>query len=305
MTRHLLSIAIVLFFGAMMTFLARDHIIPMVEYGDATTVSGAQLSDTWSGIDEWSRVSFNNAPIGIMRQVVTQTGEGYAASVEAIIETPFLEASVHGSAVMNDRLELEEFIMNLTKGNGKDAMQLAGLVTGGTLYLRLKSPTGMQFTDIRLSDPITLNLTADALMSSAMLRPGESYLMDVYDPLWGMDAGKMRVTMVGDETITLPGGSTETIRVETAMSKIRMVVWLDPETRQPVRREVSYERGRRDSGQSFGGLARLALSMTRIPLDQRSREEYAELRTQIDPPDLELDEMRGENQGDQIGRAHV
>lgn len=298
--RHLLSAAIVVFFLAMMALLARDHIVPMMQYGDSTTVSGAQLADVWGGTDEWMDISLNGTRIGAMRQVVEKDALGYNAAMKGILRAGFISGELQTAATMNERLELQAVSMRVSLGQGRD-VELAGRVQGRDLFLRLKSDRGVKFTRIALREVPTLNVASDALFAGRQMEAGDSYLMDVYDPLWGMQAGKMRVAMVGEESIETESGTIRTRMAEASMPNVRMRAWLD-EMEKPVRREISFVPSSRRGSAGSGSAAPPAftLRMDRIGEAAKRGPQYAELLDLPGPPAHGIEELQGENSGEPL-----
>ncbi len=299
MTRHLSTLLILAFFLLMMSLLTKDHILPMLEYGDSAVVSGAQLAESWGGTDEWMTLSFNGKQIGGMRQAVTKLPDGFAATGKTLIRAGFVGGTLETAATMNERLELQQVRLVLRLGNGQE-IELAGMVERLTLYLRLKSGTGVRYTQIPLRQVPTLNISSDALFAGRMMQKGESYLMDVYDPLWGMQAGKMRVSLVGTEEIETEQGVVEVKVAEAKMQNIRMRIWLD-DVEMPLRREVSYSPG------TSNGQARLepmkpsfVLRMDRMSEAEKRTPFFETLYVEPEPPDLARDELRGENEGEPL-----
>ncbi len=299
MTRHLITAISIGFFLLMMTLLTRDHIVPMLEYGDATMVSGAQLAESWSGTDEWMTLSFNGQRIGGMRQSVTKFPDGFVATGRTLIRAGFVRASLETAASMNERLELEQVRMALRLGDGKE-IELAGLVEQTTLHLRLESDTGVRHTRIPLREAPTLNISSDALFAGRMMKTGESYLMDVYDPLWGMQAGKMRVAMIGTEEIETETGTVEARIAEAAMQNIRMRIWLD-ELELPLRREISYTpnaaRRRADAGEARSAFV---LRMDRMSEKEKAAAFFESLHDEPPAPDFSPDDFQGEDRGEPL-----
>lgn len=293
--RHLLSIAITAFFATMMFLLGRDHVLPGLEYGDSTTVSGAQLADQWVDTDEWNALTFNGTPIGTMRQAVERRGTGFVASMKTVVRSGFVTAELETAASLNERMELQTISMRLSAG--ERSVDLDGAFRGRDLYMRLHSATGTKYTHLVLREVPTLNASADALFAGRMMSPGDSYLLDVYDPVWGGQAGKMRISMVGEETIDTDKGPVQARMAEAVMQKIRMRVWLD-DLGKPLRREYSYiAQNRRDGGPAG---PTFSLRMDRLPETARRDPKYADLIALPEPPTLAVADLQGENTGEPL-----
>jgi len=300
MIRHATAILILAFFTVMMTLLVRDHVLPRLEHGSSSLVSGAQLAEVWNGTDEWMSLYFNGAPVGAMRQRVSRTETGYLAQGRTMLRAGFLAADLVTVATLNERLEITRFKVSFDTG-ADDPLELAGVVEGLAMNLRLKSPTGVRFTRTSLKQPPTLNISSDALFASRMMRDGQSYLMDVYDPLWGMNAGTMRIAMIGTESIEVDGETYDVKMAEAAMQNIRMRIWLD-DVEVPLRREISWvpSRGHRGRAGDREVQPSFVLRLDRIMDEDQSLPRLEPLWHLPEAPDLTIDKVRGKNRGEPL-----
>lgn len=295
MIRRLFSILSVSLFALMMGLLVRDHIWPMMAEGRAISVNTAHIADVWQGKDEWMTLSVNDMPIGVIRNVVQRNTKGYDAFIKIIIQAPFLKGEVNTSATMNERLELEQVRMTIERrGTEQPALELAGRVVDEKLFLRLQSATGTRFQQLRLREPLTLNIAADPFMSRDNMIAGETYSMDVYDPLWGMNAGKLRFTMRGHDTLYYGEESIATTVIEARMDNVLMTVWLDPKD-EPIRREIRF------TTQAAEDDEKLDQQQFMIRLDRIANPEnlglYHELRELPEVPEYKIAGLMGESTG--------
>lgn len=293
MARRLSSLLSILFFAAMMSLLVRDHIWPMFSGGGAIAVSTAEIADIWAGKDEWMTVEVNGASIGAIRNIVQRTPDGYHAFMKAVLEGPLVGgATISASGLLNTRLELEQIRVTLERpGMERPALELGGLVERNSLLLKLESPSGIRFSEVSLPRPITLNSAADPLMARGKLTAGETYAVDVYDPLWGMRAGRMRFSLKGLETVDTGFERLEATVVEAEMDSITTRVWLDAAD-EAVRREFRLRAGggEGDAGQS------LVVRLDRLSAPEK-HPKFQALRDLPSLPEYQSADLRGENRG--------
>ncbi len=301
MTRHLIAAAIMLFFAVMMTFLVRDQIIPRWEYGDSTHVSNAQIADVWSGTDEWNRLYLNGQEIGVLNQSAKQLDDGgFLTTMMVNVRAGWIQAKLESVATLNPQLQLDQIRLALDTGGQDKTLELAGRTDQHNLFLRLSSPTGTKYTQLALKTPITLNITADAFMKNVAMEQGKSYLMDIYDPIWRSQAGKMSVTKIGEEEIEVDGKMVRAMQIEATMSNMRSRIWID-EKQEPVKREIEMFTSRlpRKDSPRVNAAPRINLVMIRIT----DLEELNQLKKSLDepePPRYEYDELKGENTGEPL-----
>lgn len=301
MLRHLIAILIVVFFGVMMTSLMRRHVLPTLERGGGIRLSPSALAEEWAGRDEWTSLLVGGRKVGALRTVV-QAGEhgGYDGFLKLALDGSPAPGTVESAARLNDRLEIEQIVVQVRFGeSGPPALELAGLVQGRQLQMRLSSPTGVKYQQLELPRPITMNFAADPFMASGMLEPGKTYTLDVYDPLWGMQAGRMKMTLAGTRRLHWRGQTFESKIVEAEMGTVKSRIWLDWRG-DPLRREIMVPLGAGGQRPQEGEESpQLTVTLERLD-EPEEMIRHAALRTLPSVPDLQPADMRGENTGEPL-----
>lgn len=301
MHRHLIAAAITLFFLAMMVLLVKNEILPTLNTGDGIPVSTRQLADEWTGKDEWAALSVNGRPVGALRTVAQRDGTGYHAFLKLVLEGGPVSGKIETAALLNERLELEQLHVTATvPGAETAALELAGLVEHQTLRLRLSSATGVKYQQVDLPRPITMNFAADPFMSGSQMVPGETYALDVYDPVWGMQAGRMKLTLAGTQRATLNGVPFDARIVEAEMGTATTKIWLD-QRGDPFRREIRVPLGGGSTSRNEKGaeVPQIVVRLDRIDSPEEMVK-YAELRNLPDPPAFQPEDLRGEDSGEPL-----
>ena len=307
MWRNFQSIAVAGFFVIMMSLLFVDHILPGLGTGDTTPINTSMLAEQWTGQDDWMELTLNDIPVGTMRLTGGTLDEGYGSTAEIILDSDILSGRMEMAALLNARLELTQFVARLDfESQGIPSLELAGLVDGKKLLLRLSSPAGKRFHEIDLRQPLTLATASDPLMEGANMRPGETYTVDVYDPLWGMQAGKLHMKVTGVDYIKIRGHARETKRIESRLGNVVSRIWVDPRREEILRREIrlaplSVENSNPDPDDPETKQLNLGprLVMTKIDaIDGAQISPDLAITPQL--PELSLEEMRGENIGEPL-----
>jgi hypothetical protein len=303
MLRHLIAVLIVVFFGVMMTSLMRRHVLPTLDRAGGIRLSPSALAEEWAGRDEWTALQVGGRKVGALRTVV-QAAEGGRAGYDGFLKFALdgnpAPATLESAARLNERLEIEQIVVQARlAGTEQPALELAGLVQGRQLLVRLSSPTGVKYQQLELPRPITMNFAADPFMASGMLEPGKTYSLDVYDPLWGMQAGRLKMTLAGTRRLHWRGQTFESRIVEAEMGTVKSRIWLDWRG-DPLRREIMVPLGAGGArAQEGDGAAQLTVMLERID-EPEEMIRHAELRTLPPVPDLLPADMRGENTGEPL-----
>jgi len=301
--RTLYPLAVLVFFGVMMTLLARDHVLPDLRGEEGSRLSAAMLADQWTGRDEWARVSLGRAPVGVLHTTSYREGDTFASAMQLRLDSTLVKGDVRAVATANERLELEAIHVVLDfSAYGIKPAEVSGLVVGGELLLKLETGDGVRHTQVPLKRPLTLNTAADSLLASEQMVAGETYFVDVYDPLWGMQPGRLRMVMTGEERIPVGDALVPTRRVEATMGNVVTRVWTDRQGRQ-VRREIGFGTPE-DNEQRGGGIPMPFTGGPRITLDLLdSREAVAahpELAGLPPLPRFSADDLRGRDTGEPL-----
>ncbi len=216
MIRIFQSILVTGFFLTMAFFLFRDHIMPDWTKGDGIEIDRSVLTDAWSNEDEWLDVSLGDYKLGGYRTVTEyEELENYYLTASHIqLDLPFLKGRLISSARMNRNLELESYRIRLNiPPTGKEPMsgqeldsftdqvppnvyEIVGLVEGLTQRMRIRSADGVQYKKLSLSRPMTMADSITPLLRSNMLTRDITYAVDIYDPMWGNNAGAVELEWV-------------------------------------------------------------------------------------------------------------
>jgi hypothetical protein len=287
------------FFAVMMAKLFGDYLLPRWELGDATPLSTASVLDTYNGTDEWLRLRVNGIPVGDMRVIVERSTEheGFVGWLILDIQSPILRARLESTSVLNLRLEMEQVHVNVHwTGEEKADIELAGLVHQRRLLTRIVTPTSVLHRELPLQRPLTMNFAADQVLTSSAIQAGQTYAIDLFDPVWGLSAGRMRVKLANTENIEVAGRSTRTRVIEATLPTGLMRVWISDQN-QIVRRAISLGRPDDEPG-STSSLA----SRFEIRLDQMTPEEITRSVPRLSklptPPNFSPSDLRGADQGD-------
>ncbi|MBI5153599.1 hypothetical protein HZA57_00040 [Candidatus Poribacteria bacterium] len=305
MGRVIQGSATVLFFALMMSLLARDYLVPALRHGNATPVNTALLADQFVGTDDWMRLSLNGTEVGAMRTLSFPDSGGYATAMKLVLESPFLTGSVTTAGRLNERLELQQLVAVADFGQLRSGpIEVAGKTEGRQLYLRLQSPSGRRFTRIALRAPISMGAAANPLLAGNNMTAGETYSIDVYDPLWGMQAGKLRMTLAGLEVIEVEGRKHQTRRIETTLGQVVGKTWADAngiEWRREIRFAVAGEEG---APAPTGGAGLPALMMERMS-PEAGQKDYPMLMELPELPEWTTAELRGTDEGEPLGALGI
>jgi len=298
LTRPLRAAAIVLYFAVMMTLLARDYLLPAWRGDSASRVSTSLLADQFIDKDEWMRLRLNNLPIGGMRSATFRTADGFGTTAQVFLNSRFAQGRVTTAASLNERMELRQVRALVEMGN--ETLELAGMVQGTELLLRLSGSGGVKYHTIAIKDPITMTSAADPLLSGEEMAAGEDYAVDIYDPLWGMEAGRLRLRLTGLVPYEDGGRIVQARLAEGILGNIQTKFWIGPDGRH-LRREIRF-RAETGAGDGEGGeslLSNLALVME--SLDKKvGEEEFPDLQVQPALPELEAASMRGQDTGEPL-----
>lgn len=293
---------IIAFFAVMMSFLARDHLLPHWRGEGGEPLSTAMLADQWSGKDEWMRISINSVPVGVMRTTSEREGDGFRSVVQMRLDNALARGTLTAVATANRNLEITDALATATL-QGRE-VELAAKMSRTRMDLRLASEGGVRYLELPLRQPVTFNAAVDPLLTGNMLQAGEVYLVEVYDPVWGTNAGRLQVVWTGLERIRHGGDRVLTRRFEMSVGNVLAVVHVDEEGNQ-LRRVMGFadpgqdRQGRdgADSGPRFAKTPRLIFEWI-DPLEARAQ--YPDMVELPPSPRLTADEMEGENQGEPL-----
>jgi hypothetical protein len=244
MLRHLQSIAIVAFFGIMMFFLARDHVIPSLSRSAGIEVDRSVLTDTWVDQDEWLVVRLGDTQIGNIRTSAEaervslpenwKSGEPeplpelYTTAAHLELGKGLLGGRLLTVATLNRRLELQTVRVRAhlapmgaegLTGEELDAeelpagvYELVGRVEGSEFLYRLRRDGAVQFGSVRLGRPVTVADSIAPVLRGNMLTKDVIYTVDMFDPLMGNQAGSAEIEWVDTKRESI-NGEMENVRL--------------------------------------------------------------------------------------------
>lgn len=324
MIRTLQATAVTLFFGVMMFFLFRDHVIPNWNRGGGIDVDRNILTDSWSNQDEWMEIRLDDMELGAMRSAAEWEEEGDYYTLTAHLQinaSGLIKARVLTAARLNHRLELENVRMRahvppfgkapLPPGQldaevlPDGAYEVLALARGQVLHLRIKSTAGGEEAashhEIRLAHPVTMADTLMPIFRGRMLTEGVTYTIDVYDPLWGNKAGKVEIKYLGDE-IQNVGGKAESVKmIELRMAGTRTLLWVD-ENGTVLRREIPlFASSTAGPAEEFRGSS---LVLERLD-PSNARKKYPDLKHAPAVREVTIEDVTGKDVGNPLKRLSV
>lgn len=326
MIPRLYSILITGFFLTMAVFLFRDHVIPSFQRTDAIDIDRRVLTDSWADVDDFNYVMLDDMRLGAIRTIAESepvfndrgkfTGRYYVTGAHLEVRTLAFNGRLLMSAKLNRRLELEQVMVRAhLPGLGQKpyepevlageelpdgAYELAGLVQGGQFFLRLRRDDAVQYRQFRLARPVTMTDSITPILRGNMLTQGETYAVDVYEPLYGGQAGQVEVTWVDEEVVPDANDVLQTNRIielEYQNTRTRMVV--DP-AGQVIERRIPLFAGNSQQAKELGGASILLRRREMLEVTGA----YPNLMYIMPPPELSPEEMQGEDRG-QVVRLNM
>jgi hypothetical protein len=287
------------FFAVMMSRLFVDYILPRWELGDAIPLSTATVLDSFEGTDDWLRVRINGVPIGEMRTIVERDPEsdGFFSWLMLDIRSPLLRTRLDAASRLNARLEMEQVHVRVHRSGEEDAdLDVAAAVQQRRLLTRIKAPSGVMYREVSMQRPLTMNFAADAVLTSSAIQAGETYAMDLFDPIWGLSAGRMRVRLADTENIEVGGRYYRTRVVEATMPTGQMRVWINRDD-VILRRAITFGRPDDDRGGASGLMSRIEVRLDLMTPEEIQRASQR-LGTIPPPPNIDPQTLRGTDEGD-------
>ncbi|MEQ8822483.1 MAG: hypothetical protein RLY93_19785 [Sumerlaeia bacterium] len=304
------SLVVIAFFAVMMTLLARDYLIPEFTDDGATAVSTDMLADQWFGQDDWYRIYLNGSPIGAMRTTTMNSPEeGFGAIMQLALQNGPVKGKLETATLLDDRLQLRQ-VSAAVQMPFLGQVTLAGAVTdnNNAIRLRLKSDEGVRYTELALGGPVTVPASMDPLFVGDAMVVGQTYKMDVYDPVFGNAAGRMTFEVAAIEDMRGEDGKyyRGLKRIDARMQNIETRYWVTDEgvvVQRQIRLVPANGNKKKDEvdDETDTGLGSFRITMKRLD-PVMAAVEYADLRTLPELPDYELSELQGEDEGEPLGR---
>lgn len=322
MTCTIQSIVITLFFLVMMGLLLRDHVIPSLTRGEGVEVDRRVLADSWANQDDWMVIRLGNEEIGALRTTAEEDSRSSARRVYTVtsnleLRTRLIRGRVLSAARLNGNLELQALRVRAHfPGLGakplaakdldaqelpRGAFELSGLVDGLNARFSLRKDDAVQFFQQHLARSVTMVDSITPVLRAQMLNKGVDYTIDVYDPLYGNNSGKMLLTYVDDVVESIDGTPQSVRKVELRFASSRMTLLVDS-VGNVLRREIPLL-APTQAGQSAGGSVPV-LVLER--LDRAvARAKYPELVYTPETPQVTARDVQGENRGDVIKGINI
>lgn len=230
-----------MFFVVMMTLLVQREVIPRYKYGTAIPIQAKEMLEDWADIDETMAVSFNEFPVGIIKQRVTKAAntDGYEGRTVFLLRGGIVNADLFLRTNMNRELEMTNFSVSFQR-NGDQVMDVYGRMTPDNfLQLRVDSPTGKKYRRLKLNSRPTLNLASTNILETLKLNPNEDLMMNIYDPILGLNSESARFRLGELQNISIGGHDVFVSVVEMQVASLKMFMYFDP-LNQVVRREINF-----------------------------------------------------------------
>jgi hypothetical protein len=181
-------------------------------------------------------------------------------------------------------------------GEEQADLDVAGLVQQRRFLTRVQSPNGVIHREVTLQRPLAMNFATDEVLTSSAIQAGETYVLDLFDPVWGMSAGRMRVRLAGRENLDIDGMIRRTRVIEAIIPSGQMRVWIDNED-QILRRVITFGRGEEDRGSASSLVSRLEVRLDLMTPQEIQR--AAQRMGDLPPlPELNAADLRGADGGD-------
>jgi hypothetical protein len=270
MWTRILSFLIVSFWLLMMLSLVKDKILPQRQALKTTRVDLAELVQEWEDTDDWFVVSNLGRSIGAMRLAIEETDRpiGFKATFNFVINLKILQKELRifarGFVQLTNNFELDYFgvefeawdLEMILRGRvmGDDLMQDLRLlleVTTMQLATRERAAMGEAVPDANVSRYVLplerqisfLEAARPVALRELDLQPGQSYQLDVFDPIFQMKRGDYTLTVDGIDFLSTddPNNPQKVTRVITQFGSAETLLWLDDD-RRVVRRQLMPKR---------------------------------------------------------------
>lgn len=273
MKSKIIGALIVIFWLVMMYSLFHDR-IDLWEGRSLSEFDPASLVHQWEDQEEWMRIIYNGANVGaFMTSIERRENENdfhLTSRLLLDIRLLFLQKKVQmtASALMNAEFILQEFKVKLDFD--KTSFSGEGQVFTDELRYRIRTGQGKSTGKVILEqEPSLLDAVRSSMGRKLELKPGKTYRIPIYDPIWSGGSGLAEVTVVGREEIITGDETVEAFRVEIQLDEFTTVSWMNEEG-ETLRRQV----------------------MPNLFMDRADRREiiaqYPEFGHEINPPEIEL-----------------
>lgn len=265
----ILSVAIVLFWLAMMYTLVKDAIIPRVAARQILPLDLSKQREGWRDVLEtYEIVNREESADGRVRV----TSIGGARFKAAKTEKPIgfradFAARVRAKVILQVTLKIQVAVQldddfNMTDFNVKlEALNMLVTVVGSVapdnkLLARsvitrvipgvdsdLQPPSVEDKLVILLDGPVSMiDAVRPIALRGASLEPGLAYSFDVIDPIWQMSRGETVIVVEEHEQINVAGEPYNAARTRTDFGGTSTLAWLERSTGRLLRRQLIPDR---------------------------------------------------------------
>jgi hypothetical protein len=189
----------------------------------ASIPTNVSLGETWMNITQ------DNRKIGYARrnQIRTENGFRFSENIFMRINTMGIAQplTVRTTAELRSDRTLAGFQFDL--GSNLFKFTARGAVSGKKLTVRIGGAGEEKISIIEISEPIYLGGGILESFGAAEIQPGEGKTFPVFDPA-SLGQRPVRVTLLGDETLTVMGKSRQARKLSVDFMGIKQVAWVDP-----------------------------------------------------------------------------
>ncbi|MBN1867702.1 hypothetical protein JW916_10455 [Candidatus Sumerlaeota bacterium] len=254
MRPNLFSTAIVLFWLCMMCSLVVQRIVPYHRDVKSTLIEPEILALQWTDITEWQLIEKNDQPVGAaflhIEQDFIPSEEELGTAGYWLYQAMDATLPVFG---FSQRIRMY-MAVNLTPSFNLDdfaarieapplSFRVEGFVQDKRLCFRLaQRRKDILYRVIPLKSVPNLLAALEPMMARhSDLKRGETYTVDIVDPLGTVGTQRAVVKSTGREEIEVGGRTIPVYRIETTLGEATQTRWVD-------------DRGRTIRSELFGGL---------------------------------------------------
>ena len=232
----------------MMYMLLIKEIWPGRTLGQEKFVMPEAFVANWQDLDEWMEVKYKDMPLGIVRTQIQRIKGGYfLAGSRLHITLPFgvlrMSLSADGAALLDSKMTLEMAALDCDLINQKVRFEAA--VSGDALYYTLTTNGALTGGGrLLLAAPPSLYPAARSMLArNFKLQVGQTYDVQVFDPLWTFGSDMARMRVLKREQVPTGGASKEMVdafKIETTFNEMKSYSWVDDQGRT-VRHQLGME----------------------------------------------------------------
>jgi len=187
-------------------------------------------SETWKDREQWMNVLQNGKKVGYVQRQYFRAGDGYKITEQVFIQvnTMGMGQDLRFKTVGHfaDDLTLASFNFDLKSSLFR--FKAWGIRNGDRLTLFAGTPGSEQRTEIPFDKEIHLPVSLLEAVRDGTLKPGERRTVHVFDPAT-LARRPVKVTVVGDETISVMGREEEARKVSVDFMGSSQFAWIGKE----------------------------------------------------------------------------